>query len=67
MDQEWLMALSGVASIILGIVLFAFPQAGLVAWAWMFGAYAIVFGILLIALGVRLHRHAGTSGFLAQH
>lgn len=66
-EHEWMMGVGGVVSILLGVFLFGFPGAGLVVWAWMFGAYAIVFGISLIALGLRLHRRTGQSGFIAQH
>jgi uncharacterized membrane protein HdeD (DUF308 family) len=51
---EWLLALSGVLSILFGFVLFAFPGAGALAIAWMLGAYAAAAGIVLIALGLRL-------------
>lgn len=53
---EWLLALSGVLSIAFGVVLFARPGAGALAVAWLIGAYAILFGGLLIGLGMRLHR-----------
>jgi uncharacterized membrane protein HdeD (DUF308 family) len=52
---EWLLALAGVASVIFGIALFLNPAAGAVALVWLIGAYAIVFGVLLVALGLRLH------------
>jgi uncharacterized membrane protein HdeD (DUF308 family) len=51
---EWVLALSGALSIALGVLLFLFPGAGALAMAIWIGAYAIVFGALLIALGVRL-------------
>lgn len=55
---EWVVALSGVFSLILG-VLFAFaPDAGAVALVWSWGAYTTAFGLLLIWLGFRLRaRH----------
>jgi len=56
------MVLSGIVSILLGAFLFAYPHAGLLAWAWMFGIYAIIFGITLIAFGMRVHRVAGPTG-----
>jgi uncharacterized membrane protein HdeD (DUF308 family) len=52
--NEWLLALSGVVSILFGFLVFAFPGAGAVGIAWVLGAYAAIAGVLLIALGVRL-------------
>lgn len=53
-DNEWMLGLSGVASIILGMLLVFQPAAGSVAVIWMIGAYALIFGILLITLSFRL-------------
>lgn len=52
---EWLLALAGVASVLFGLALLFNPLAGALAVVWIIGAYAIVFGVLLIALGLRLH------------
>jgi uncharacterized membrane protein HdeD (DUF308 family) len=54
MEHEWLLALSGVLSVALGIGLFVFPGPGLLALVLWTGAYAFVSGIVLIVLGVRL-------------
>jgi uncharacterized membrane protein HdeD (DUF308 family) len=51
---EWLLALSGILSILFGVTLVIWPGAGAVALVWVIGAYAIAFGALLIALGFRL-------------
>jgi len=48
---EFWLALAGVVSIILGIVLFLEPAAGMVVIGTIVGIYAILFGILLLALG----------------
>jgi uncharacterized membrane protein HdeD (DUF308 family) len=53
---EWLMVLSGVLSIVFGVLLFAFPIAGAVVVAIWIGAYAVVFGVTLVALGIRLRK-----------
>lgn len=53
---EWLLILSGVLSIVLGIALFAEPVTGAVIFAYTLAAYGLIFGILLIALGFRVRR-----------
>jgi uncharacterized membrane protein HdeD (DUF308 family) len=65
-DNEWLLGLSGLVSVILGVLLVFQPAAGSLAVIWMMGAYALIFGILLIALSFRLRTwrtpHSGNSG-----
>ncbi|HEX9368199.1 MAG TPA: DUF308 domain-containing protein [Vicinamibacterales bacterium] len=56
---EWLLALSGVLSVIFGLVMFAFPAAGALAIAWMLGAYTAAAGVVIIALGISLRTSAG--------
>src|SRR5207244_4300331 len=56
--HEWLLAVSGVASLILGILMIAIPLAGALAIALWVGAYAFVFGVLLVGLGFRLRKWA---------
>jgi uncharacterized membrane protein HdeD (DUF308 family) len=60
-EGEWLMLLSGLLSVLFGIALAIWPVAGLIAVTWMIGAYAIVFGILLISLGIRLRNMRGKT------
>ncbi|GAB1688561.1 HdeD family acid-resistance protein [Krasilnikovia sp. M28-CT-15] len=57
MRHEWLLALSGVLSVAFGILLLVWPAAGALAVVTLIGAYAVVFGIALAVLGVRLHRN----------
>jgi uncharacterized membrane protein HdeD (DUF308 family) len=51
---EWLLALSGVASVLFGVVLLINPAVGALAVVWIIGAYAVVTGVLLLALGFKL-------------
>jgi uncharacterized membrane protein HdeD (DUF308 family) len=51
---EWLLVLAGIASIALGILLVLFPGPGALALVFWIGAYALVSGILFIALAFRL-------------
>ncbi len=53
---EWLLALAGIISVILGIYLAVRPGEGAIAIVWATGLYAIVFGVALLLLGVRLRR-----------
>src|ERR1043166_4789605 len=56
-DNEWWLVLSGVASVVFGGLLIVAPVAGALAVTLWIGAYAVVFGALMIALGLRLRRH----------
>jgi uncharacterized membrane protein HdeD (DUF308 family) len=51
---EWLMVLSGIASVLFGVLLLLNPAAGALAVVWIIGAYAVLFGVLLLALGFKL-------------
>jgi uncharacterized membrane protein HdeD (DUF308 family) len=51
---EWLLALSGIVSIAFGALLFISPLLGAIAIAIWVGAYALVFGALLVGLSLRL-------------
>lgn len=53
---EWLLALTGIFSLAMGVLLFLFPGPGALALVIWIGAYALVFGVLLLALGLRLRR-----------
>lgn len=53
---EWLLILSGILSLVFAFILFSNPAAGALALVWVIGVYAVVFGILQMVLGARVHR-----------
>ena len=56
-EHEWFLGLSGAVSVLFGVLMIVRPGAGALAMLWMIAAYAIVFGVLLIVLGFRLHSY----------
>ena len=54
LENEWMLALSGFLSLVLGAILIVAPGAGALAVLWWIGAFAILFGVLTIMLGLRL-------------
>jgi uncharacterized membrane protein HdeD (DUF308 family) len=52
-ENEWLMASSGVLSLVFGIVLGVFPIVGLLSLVWLVGIYALILGAALVVLGFR--------------
>jgi uncharacterized membrane protein HdeD (DUF308 family) len=67
LEGEWLLALSGAASIVFGLLLVIRPSAGALAVVWIIGAYAIVFGAVLITLGVRLRKLHHGGAYSSSH
>jgi uncharacterized membrane protein HdeD (DUF308 family) len=53
-QNEWMLALAGIASLALGVLLMARPGPGALALLWLIAAYAIVFGLLLVALALEI-------------
>ena len=52
---RWWLALGGIASIIFGILLVIEPLVGAVVLTMWIGAYALVFGVVLLILAFQLH------------
>src|SRR6266536_4037694 len=53
-DNEWLLALSGVLSIAFGALLAFDANDGVLAILWLIGFYAIFFGVMSVGVGLRL-------------
>lgn len=66
-EVEWLLGLSGVLSILLGlavpVALYVNPPATILSVAWVIAIYAVVAGVVLIGFGLRLRpRRERTKG-----
>ena len=55
-DNEWLLILSGVVSVLFGIVLLAQPAAGAIALVFVIGGFAVVYGTILVSFAFRLRQ-----------
>jgi uncharacterized membrane protein HdeD (DUF308 family) len=55
-EHEWMLILAGLLSLLFGVLLAINPAAGALAVIFIIGAYAIVFGMTLVVLALRLRR-----------
>jgi len=61
-ENEWLMILSGVLSVLFGVLLAVLPGVGLLSLVWLIGIYALIFGVVWIVLSFRVRGHPEASG-----
>jgi uncharacterized membrane protein HdeD (DUF308 family) len=54
MKNEWLLVLAGIVSIAFGVLVFLYPEAGALALIWLISFYAVLSGILLLTVAVRV-------------
>lgn len=59
---EWLLALSGIASLLFGILVLTMPLAGALAIAMLVGVYSLAFGFILVSFGIRLRSWSKNPG-----
>ena len=57
----WVLALSGIVSILFGLMMFIYPAAGALVVIWFIGFYAFITGVTLVVLAFRLHRWTSVS------
>lgn len=57
-DNEWMLIASGIISVLFGLIMLMNPGAGALGLLFVIGVYAVIYGIVLITLAMRLRRHA---------
>jgi uncharacterized membrane protein HdeD (DUF308 family) len=53
-ENEWWLALSGALAVVFGVFMLRAPAAGALAVVLWIGAFAFVYGVVLVALGITL-------------
>ncbi len=56
-ENEWLLGLAGLMTVVFGVILIARPMVGALAVAWIIGWFAMLLGVTWIALAFRLKKH----------
>jgi uncharacterized membrane protein HdeD (DUF308 family) len=57
-DNEWMLILGGALSVVFGLIVLIAPGAGALGLIWAIAAYSIAFGIMFVALALRLRKHS---------
>jgi uncharacterized membrane protein HdeD (DUF308 family) len=57
-DNEWMLILSGLLSVLFGAIMLIMPGAGALALIWVIASWAIAIGIMESVLAFRLRSHA---------
>jgi len=58
-ENWWALALRGLLAVLFGLIALFLPLDTLTAVSWVFGAYAISEGVLVVLTGVRRTRYSG--------
>src|SRR6202521_4745159 len=56
-DNEWLLILGGVISVLFGVGMMLAPGAGALALVWVIGTYAVILGVVFVALALRVKKY----------
>jgi uncharacterized membrane protein HdeD (DUF308 family) len=53
-ENDWLLVLGALLSILFGVLLLWRPWAGVLTLSWLFGIYALLYGIMMLGLAFRV-------------
>lgn len=56
--DEWLLIAGGALSVVFGLIMLTRPSVGALALLYVIGAYAILYGLLLVSFSLRLRNHS---------
>jgi uncharacterized membrane protein HdeD (DUF308 family) len=59
---EWALILGGILSVLFGLLLAVLPGVGILSLIWLIGAYAVVFGVLLLITAFRVRSQDNQRG-----
>jgi uncharacterized membrane protein HdeD (DUF308 family) len=59
---EWALILGGILSVLFGLLLAVLPGVGILSLIWLIGAYAVVFGVLLLITAFQVHGRDSQRG-----
>jgi len=54
--DEWGLIVVGIASVVFGVLLAVWPKEGLVTLVWIFGVFAVVFGVMQLVMANRVRK-----------
>lgn len=53
-ENEWMLIIGGVLSVIFGLLLVIWPRSGALALTWLIGIFAIIYGVTTVVLAFRV-------------
>ncbi len=56
LDNEWLLVVSGIVSVLLGISLIVAPGAGIVVMVWIIGGFSLLSSLVFFSVAARLRK-----------
>ena len=59
---EWALIVGGILSVLFGVLLAVLPGVGILSLIWLIGAYAVVFGVLLLIAAFRVRGQDNQRG-----
>lgn len=60
-DNEWMLILSGILSVVVGAYILTNPAGGALAIVWVIAIWSIAMGVMLVSAALRLRKHRGTA------